>query len=508
MTTLQPAPEETPGTSLHRGRLGVLGIVFFVVAAAAPLVGMTGAVPVAIVIGNGAAAPGAYLVVGLVLLLFSVGYGAMGRHVTNAGAFFAYVGRGLGIAPGVGSAFTSLVAYLAVQLAVFGFFGGIMTGQMNAQFGIDWPWYVWTLIAWALVLGLSLASVDIGAKFLGVLMGVELLSLLVVGLAVVFRGGGPDGFDLSASFAPSNIFVGGFAGSAGIALAFAFASYIGFEATAIYGEEAKDPHRTVPRATYVAVGVITVIFALTAWAIVSGLGSSVVVDRVAELTSIDGVPLSDPAAALFAVATEYVGSWLATVMSWLVISSLFAGLLAFQNSAARYFFSMGRAGVLPKRLDRVNSMGAPVIASIATSVVTLIVFIIFIVQDLDPILNMFFWFSGMAVVAIVFVEMLVCISVIVFFRRERADTRPWNTLIAPLLAFFLLAIGEFLLTSRFGLLAGTVAEGVDPTAQAWGLNTTGWILVTTPFVLFIIGVIIGSVRQNKENVDAVADLVK
>jgi amino acid transporter len=507
MAGLQAAPEETQGTALHHGRLGVLGIVFFVVAAAAPLVGMTGAVPVAIVLGNGAAAPGAYLVVGLVLLLFSVGYGTMGRHVTNAGAFFAYVGRGMGIAPGVGTAFTSLVAYLAVQLAIFGFFGGLMSGQMNAQFGLDWPWYVWTLIAWVLVLGLSLASVDVGAKVLGVLMGLELLSLLLVGLAVVFNGGGPEGFDLAASFAPSNIFVGGFAGSAGIALAFAFASYIGFEATAIYGEESKEPHKTVPRATYVAVITITVLFALTAWAIVSGLGSSVVVDRVVELTTVDGVPLADPAAALFAVATEYVGSWLATLMSWLVVSSLFAGLLAFQNSAARYFFAMGRAGVLPSKLDRVNRSGAPIVASITTSIVTFIVIMIFIVQDLDPILNMFFWFSGMTVVAIVFVEMLVCIAVIIFFRREPLDRRPWNTIIAPALAFIALAIGEFLLTSRFGLLAGTVAEGVDPTTQAWGLNTTGWILVTTPFVVFIIGVLIGSVRQNRENVDAVADLV-
>lgn len=507
MAGLQPAPAETPETSLHHGRLGVLGIVFFVVAAAAPLVGMTGAVPVAIVVGNGAAAPGAYLVVGLVLLLFSVGYGAMGRHVTNAGAFFAFVGRGLGISPGVGSAFVSLVAYLAVQLAIFGFFGGIMAGQMNAQFGIDWAWYVWTLIAWALVLLLSLASVEVGAKVLGVLMSLELVSLVIVFLAVLFSGGGPEGFDLAASFAPANIFVGGFAGSAGIALAFAFASFIGFEATAIYGEEAKDPHRAVPRATYVAVLTITILFAVTAWAVVSGFGPSVVVDKVVEATMIDGVPLSDPAAALFAIATEYVGSWLATVMSWLVISSLFAGLLAFQNSAARYFFAMGRAGVLPKRLDHVNRAGAPLWGSVATSIVSLVVILIFVVRNLDPILNMFFWFSGMTVVALVFVEMLVCLAVIVFFRREPLDKRPWQTLIAPVLALILLGIGEYLLTSRFGLLAGTVTEGVDPSVQAWGLNVTGWILITTPFVLFIVGVILGSVRQNRENVDAIADIV-
>jgi amino acid transporter len=172
---LQPGPELTAETSLARNRLGVAGIVFFVVAAAAPLVGMTGAVPVAVVLGNGAGVPGAYLAVGLVLLLFSVGYAAMSHRVTNTGAFFAYVGRGLGIGPGVGSAFASLVAYLAVQLAVFGFFGAVMAGQMASQVGIDLAWWIWTLLAWALVLGLSVLSVDIGAKVLGVLMILELL---------------------------------------------------------------------------------------------------------------------------------------------------------------------------------------------------------------------------------------------------------------------------------------------------------------------------------------------
>src|ERR671932_351316 len=148
---LREAPAATAETSLRSGRLGTLGIVFFVVAAAAPLGGMTGAVPVAIVAGNGAAAPGAYLVVGLTLLVFSVGYAAMSHRVTNTGAFFAYVGRGLGIAPGVGSAFVSLVAYLAVQLAIFGFFGAVMAGQMQDKLGVDWPWWGWVLPAWGVV---------------------------------------------------------------------------------------------------------------------------------------------------------------------------------------------------------------------------------------------------------------------------------------------------------------------------------------------------------------------
>ena len=131
------------------------------------------------------------------------------------------------------------------------------------------------------MLGLSAFSVDVGAKVLGVLMLLEIGSLALVSLAVIFQGGGPDGFDFGASFAPNNIFVGGLTGSAGIALAFAFASFIGFEATAIYGEESKDPKRTVPMATYLAVTLITVLFAVTTFAVVSALGAANVVEETA-----------------------------------------------------------------------------------------------------------------------------------------------------------------------------------------------------------------------------------
>jgi amino acid transporter len=507
IVSLSAAPPETEGTSLRGGRLGVIGIVFYVIAAASPLVGMTGALPVAIVLGNGAAVPGAYLAVGIVLLLFSVGYATMSQQVTNTGAFFAYVGRGLGIGPGVGSAYVSLVAYLAIQLAIFGFFGAVMSAQMDAKLGINLSWWVWTLISWAVVLLLSAFSVDVGAKVLGVLMLVELGSLVLVSVAVFVQGGGPDGVDFGASFAPDKILVGGLSGSAGIALAFAFASFIGFEATAIYGEEARDPKRAVPVATYLAVTIITVLFAATTFAVISAMGAAHAVDETVKRSSVDGVPLADSAQVIFSVARQYVGGWLADLMSWLVLSSLFAGMLAFQNSAARYFFSMGRAGVLPKALDRVNKAGAPLLGSIVTSVITGVVIVLFAVTGKDPVLNLFFWFSGLAVVAIVLVEVLVCFAVIAFFRRHPEKHGVWKTVIAPILAAIGLVLGEYLLMSRFGLLAGTVAKGVDPTAQAWGLNFLGYTLILLPFIVFVLGTVVGTVRRRGENAAAVADLV-
>ena len=134
--------------------------------------------------------------------------------------------------------------------------------------GIVIDWYIWVLIAFVLVTALSLLSVDVGAKVLGVLMILEILSLLINGIVILVNHAGS--IDVAASFSPASIFVGGFAGGAGIAIAFAFASFIGFEATAIYGEESKDPKRTVPRATYWAIGIITLLFTFVSLAVVAG----------------------------------------------------------------------------------------------------------------------------------------------------------------------------------------------------------------------------------------------
>jgi amino acid transporter len=493
-------------TELKKGRLGVLGIVFFVVAASAPLVGMTGAVPVAMLAGNGAAAPGAYLAVGLVLLLFSVGYTAMSSRVTNSGAFFAYVGRGLGTNAGVASAFASLVGYITIQLAIYGFFGGIVAGEMAARFAIDMPWYVWSLLAWLIVTGLSLLSVDIGAKVLGVLMILEVLSLFVTAI-VILVSGGPEGMNFGASFSPDQIFVGGFAGGAGIAIAFAFASFIGFEATAIYGEESTNPKRAVPRATYWAIGLITVLFAITSFAMVTGMGASKIFDEVIARSAIDEVPLANPAGVLFSLADQYVGPWMSQVMSILVISSLFAGLLAFQNASGRYFFALGRGGVLPKRFGATNKAGAPVAGVILTSVLAAAVMIYFAVMALDPVLNLFFWMSAITAIAIIFVEILVSIAVVVHFMKEGGEN-VWRSKVAPIAAAVGLALGLYLLMSRFNLLAGTVPEGVDPSLpeSAWQLNSLGWGLVLTPFIAALIGYVYAMVNK-KENASLVKDIL-
>ena len=480
--------------SLSKGRLGVVGIVFFVVAASAPLVGMTGAVPVAMLLGNGAATPGAYLAVGLTLLVFSVGYAAMSSKVTNAGAFFAFVGKGLGPKAGVASAYASIIGYVTIQLAIYGFFG-LVISLTAAGFGLSLPWWAWALISWVVVTLLSLLSVDIGAKVLGVLLSVELLALIITALAILGNGG-PEPIDFNASFNPALVFAGGFAGTAGIALAFAFASFIGFEATAIYGEESKNPKRDVPRATYWAIGIISGLFALVSFAMVVGMGSTQLIDQVIERST----GLADPAAVLFSLAAEYVSPELVLVMAILVITSLFAGLLAFQNAAARYFFAMGRGGVMPSMLGETNKAGAPQNGALLTSIIAGAVIVFFAAAGLDPFLNLFSWMSGIAVIAVVAVEVLVSIAVIAYFNKAGGGTL-WNSKIAPAASVVLMLAGLYLLMSRFNLLAGTTADGVDPSLpeSAWALSGLGWFFVLLPFLAMIVGYVVAGTRKNKND---------
>ena len=143
----------------------------------------------------------------------------------------------------------------------------------------------------------------------------------------------------------------------------------------------------------------------------------------------------------------------------------------------------------------------------ATSVISLAVILIFWIGDKDPVLNLFYWFSGLAVLAIVFVEILVSVAVIAFFARHRGEVSILTSIVAPLASVIGLAVGLWLLASRFALLAGTVDEGVDPTTESWGLNTTGWVLVLLPFVTFAVGMLVGKLRVRTENEDAIADLV-
>lgn len=440
----RPAGTATPERSLT-GSLGVTSIVLMVVAAAAPLTVIGGAAPLGILLGNGVGFPAMFVVAAVVLFLFAVGLAAMTLHVPKPGAFFTFVGYGLGKPAGLATAFLALLTYTAIQVSVHGYVGYILSVTVTGLGGPDLPWYLYSLLTVLLVGVLGFRHIDLSSKVLGVLLVAEVGIVLALVAAVVFSGG-PEGLSI-APFEPNNVL----SGSPGIGLMFAIAAFIGFEATAIFRDEAKDPSRTIPRATYIAVIGIGVFYTLASWGLVMAWGPGGVLAKAAE----------DPGAMILVTTLKYLGPIGELVMNILLITSMFACVLSFHNVITRYQHSMSNAKVLPDVLGTVHHKHlAPHVSSLVQSATAAVLIVIFAVLGLDPVLQVFTWFAGVATLAIAILMAITSLAVIVYFHRTKADPRLWNTVIAPVLGLLGLVGSAVIIAANFPMLVGDVnADG-------------------------------------------------
>ncbi|KFI81171.1 amino acid/polyamine/organocation transporter (APC superfamily) [Bifidobacterium psychraerophilum DSM 22366] len=465
-TTSNPPPESSSSTRQSlSGSLGVGAIVFMVVAAAAPLTVIGGGAPVGILLGNGAGFPSTYIVAGIALALFSVGLSAMARFVPKAGAFFAYIGRGLNPTWGLGAAMLALVSYTAIQVSVYCLIGLQISVALEA-FSISLPWWAYSLMVLALTAFLGYRHIDMSSKVLGVLLIAEIAVILVLSLAI-FATGGASGIHIAQSFSPQ-AFV---SGSPGVAFMFGIASFIGFESTAIYRSEAKNPDRTIPRATYIACAFASVLYVFASWALVTAWGPDSVVE-VAGSTLEAGNMLQ-------LTGERYIGSWYAVVISVLLITSLFACILSFHNVLARYMHAMGSSKALPAFLAHTHRKHhSPARASLAQSATALLALGIIVLSALDPYAQGFTWFSGVATAGFVTLMLLTCAAVIAFFAKNRdLEAGIWQTRVAPGLGGIILAVFLMMIVVNFPLLVGDSDAAGNPKAGALTYGLLGLLLV-------------------------------
>ena len=248
--------------TLRKNALGTRHIVFFVIAAAAPLTAVVGVTPAAFMLGNGPGVPVTFILVGGLYLLFSIGFTAMSGHVLSAGGFYAYVRAGLGPATGLAGALIALATYTSVAVALYGLFGFFLNDLVRLNGGPSIDWWVYSLALAVVVFACGARSIEFSGRLLGCCMIAEITILLVLNVTILVTAS-PARPIAFAPFGAEAVFVPGL----GVALIFVVSSFIGFEATAIFGEEAREPRRTIPRATYIAVTLIAVFYAFTTWAI-------------------------------------------------------------------------------------------------------------------------------------------------------------------------------------------------------------------------------------------------
>lgn len=428
---------DSPTTELRRNALGVAGIVFLVLAAVAPLTGIIVVASLVIALGNGGGAPASFFIVAVVLLLFAIGYAQMSKQLVNAGGFYAFVVKGLGRTGGLVAGLIATLGYnffVVGTIGTSGFFMQIIIADLT---GVDVNWLVWGLASIVACYVLARIGVDFSSKILAVCLVLETLMLVVFDVSVLVQ----TGFD-AAAFSPEQVF----SGSLPIGLLLAATGFLGFEATALFSEEAKRPLTTIPRATYIAIIAIGIILGVTTWAVVSAAGVA-----QAQQTALDHLATGD---LIFSLSQQYLGETLTTVMMILLLVSLFAAMLAFHNSATRYLFSLGRARVLPHALARTGRRGTPTVAGTVQAAFAAIMAVIFFLAGADPIVTLVPAMLGFGTLAVLILQGLAALSIVVYFRRRR-DPRLWSTFIAPGIGFLGIAAISVLAVWNFDIVAGS-----------------------------------------------------
>ena len=449
-----------------------------VVAAAAPLTVIGGNMPLGIGLGNGAGAPVGFLLAACVLLVFSVGFVTMTPYVPEAGAFYSYVTKGLGKRPGMGIAFVALVAYTAIQAGIYGYIGWAIDDTVRFYGGPSIPWPIYSVATLAIVAILGYRHIDLSAKVLGVALALEIGVVFVLD-AVILTNPGPDGITL-APFNPS-VFTDG---ALGVAVLFALTGFIGFESTAVFRDEARDPATTIPRATYIAVALIGFFYALTVWMFVVADGLDGVVDNARRTLDGDGNMLLETTAMMLGTVGR-------DVVNVLLLTSLFACVLSFHNVITRYQFALSGGGYLPRWLHHVHpTHSSPARSSIIQTITATIILGIFAVFQVDPLVGVFGSMAGVATVGMMILLLTTTLAVIAFFLKNpqlRAG-RLWRTLLIPLVAVAGLLMSLWLVLSNFTLVTSgsvTLSTGlaiIPFVAFAVGMIYAGRVRVTSPAV--------------------------
>lgn len=453
----------TQVSSLGKRRLGVPALVFMIIAASAPLTVVAGGVTSNFAVTGVLGIPVSFIVLGIILLVFAVGYTAMSQHVQNAGAFYAYVSRGLGKPAGIGAAWVALISYNAMQIGIYGMFGFATADFLATDLGMNIPWWVCALFGWAIVAILGVNKVDFSAKVLGIIVALEFLVVIIYDVLALREA--PEGIS-AQSLEPTSLFTAG----VGAALAFSIAAFMGFESGAIYGEEVKDAKKTARRATLIAISIIGVFYAFSAWSMTIGEGPGAVIEN-----SADGPGM------VFGFLAGHTPGWFVTLGNLLFITSLLAALIAFHNVVSRYLFSLGREGVLPAALAKTNPRThAPMMGSLTQSALALLVLVVFAIAGrgadvMFPVFTLFTWLTNTGAFGLVMLMALTSFAVIGYFRREAHGLSTWTTSVAPLLSGIALVVLFGAIVANFDVLIGLEEASV-----------LAWIL---PAVVLVPGVL-------------------
>jgi basic amino acid/polyamine antiporter, APA family len=294
----------------------------------------------------GAAAPLAYLVCAVAMAFVVLCFAEAGRRVALTGGPYAYVERAFGRFAGflvgwqlwlVGTVATAAVATIFADSALR------MLPSIPAV-----PGRALLLVAmFATVVVINVLGVRFGARLN---MVSTVAKLLPLALLIVFGLAHAQGSNFSSAAMPSVSDLG----RASIVVLFVFA---GIESALVPSGEVRDPARTVPRAVFIGLAIVTVVYVLVQVAAQGVLGDSLA-GRSAPLADLGEAVMGPFGAAMIGVA---------------VVLSTFGYLCGMILAIPRALFAFARDGFLPASLATVHPrFHTPWLAIIVQAVLSLI----------------------------------------------------------------------------------------------------------------------------------------
>ena len=285
------------------------------------------------------------LFAGLGVLAIAYALSLFARRYAGAGAIYDYLAHGAHPSVGV---FTAGLFFLGTLFLGGGgiYLGlGILTHDFwSAHISSSAPaWWIFGLIALGIVLVLNYLGVRIAIRAMLTFAAISFVPMLVLALVIIGKGG--EGGNTIAAFNPgttsiSTVFSGVLLG---------ILLFVGFEAAASIGEESHDPHRSIPRGLLWTVAVSAIFFVIMAYALSIGYGHGAVSA---------GKWAGDPAY-LDTMATQYIGSWYATLIDLVVIFDAMGLALAICVTIGRGYFALGRDGLLPRVFAKTSRYDTP-----------------------------------------------------------------------------------------------------------------------------------------------------
>lgn len=438
--TVFPAGTENPEQTGLVEQMGVLRIAAIVIAFSAPLAVVSGYLAVVIAFGNGLGAPVAFLITGCALLLFAVGYTELVKVLPTAGGFYVYITAGLGRTIGLAGTIIALLSYFLLAAGTYTFLA-LAANRLVAEElgGPSIPWWVFLAGTWLLSTILAYRELSVSATLISFLILFEFALIIGFDLAVLFKGG-PAGWPLEP-FTPSNIV----SGAPGLALLFSAGMFLGFESTAVYRDEAREPDKAIPRATFLTVGFLTIFYTATTYFLIASLGAS----QAVELAS------KDPAKTFPLALGHELGHWAVIAGYALLCTSLYGAALSMHNVLARYLFRMAEGGLISSRLAVIHSeYRAPSAASLIAATILGLIMAPFPFLGSSPEL-LYAKQVGVGSFGFIFLLFITSIAIIAYFLRNRLGLSPFRSFVAPVIASWCLLIIFVLANINFVDLVGT-----------------------------------------------------